>query len=150
MIAEALAQLADDQREVILLRNLERMSARDVGDRIGRSSASVRELWGSALSRLQSLFHANGGISAELRADANHPGDNDLTEAATYELDAFVDKLNSGKADQDSILKRSPQLANVVHCLVALERLAPAAEAPQPIARFPWDLKGETSGSAPG
>ena len=52
-LANALARLPDDYREVIVLRNLEGLSHEDVAARMGRAVGAVRMLWMRALSRLR-------------------------------------------------------------------------------------------------
>jgi RNA polymerase sigma-70 factor, ECF subfamily len=52
-VADALAQLAPDHREVILLRNLERLSFDEVAQRMGRSRPAVQMLWMRAIQKLQ-------------------------------------------------------------------------------------------------
>jgi RNA polymerase sigma-70 factor, ECF subfamily len=51
-LAEALAGLPRDYREVIILRNLEGLPFQEVAARMGRSSGAVRMLWARALERL--------------------------------------------------------------------------------------------------
>lgn len=52
-VAAALAQLPPDYQEVILLRNLQRLSFNDVADRMGRSRPAVQMLWMRAIKKLQ-------------------------------------------------------------------------------------------------
>jgi len=52
-LAEVLARLPDDYREVIVLRNLEGLSHEEVAQRMGRGAGAVRMLWVRALSRLR-------------------------------------------------------------------------------------------------
>jgi RNA polymerase sigma-70 factor (ECF subfamily) len=52
-VAEALAELAPDHREVILLRNLERLAFEEVAQRMGRSRPAVQMLWMRAIQKLQ-------------------------------------------------------------------------------------------------
>jgi RNA polymerase sigma-70 factor (ECF subfamily) len=63
LVADALMQLAPDHREVILLRNLERLPFDAVAQRMNRSRPAVQMLWmraleklREALARLESLF----------------------------------------------------------------------------------------------
>lgn len=56
VLANALDELADDQREVIVLRNLEERDWEDVARRMGRSPGAVRMLWVRALKRLRPLI----------------------------------------------------------------------------------------------
>ncbi len=59
-LADAIAQLSDDHREVIRLRNLQRLPFNDVADAMGRSRPAVQMLWKRALERLESLLRQNG------------------------------------------------------------------------------------------
>jgi RNA polymerase sigma-70 factor (ECF subfamily) len=52
LLANALADLPPDYREVIILRNLERLRFDQVAARMGRSPGAVRMLWTRALERL--------------------------------------------------------------------------------------------------
>ncbi len=52
-LAEALARLPEEYREVILLRNLESLPHEEVARRMNRSVGSTRMLWMRALSRLR-------------------------------------------------------------------------------------------------
>ena len=51
LLADALAGLPDDYREVFILRNLEHMPVDAIAARMGRSPNAVRKLWGRALWR---------------------------------------------------------------------------------------------------
>jgi RNA polymerase sigma-70 factor (ECF subfamily) len=53
LLADALARLPEDYREVIVLRNLEGLSHEEVAARMGRGVGAVRMLWLRALSRLR-------------------------------------------------------------------------------------------------
>jgi RNA polymerase sigma-70 factor (ECF subfamily) len=53
LLADALNQLPDDYREVLILRHLEELSFPDVAGRMGRSLDSVKNLWTRALARLR-------------------------------------------------------------------------------------------------
>ena len=52
-MADALAQLPDDHREVIVLRNLQRLPFDAVAQRMGRSRPAVQMLWMRAIRKLQ-------------------------------------------------------------------------------------------------
>jgi RNA polymerase sigma-70 factor (ECF subfamily) len=52
LLADALARLPPDYREVIILRNLERLRFDQVAARMSRSTGAVRMLWTRALERL--------------------------------------------------------------------------------------------------
>jgi RNA polymerase sigma-70 factor (ECF subfamily) len=56
LLADALAQLPEDYREVILLRNLQRLSFQEVAQRMDRSRPAVQMLWGRAIDKLQETF----------------------------------------------------------------------------------------------
>lgn len=52
-LAAALESLADDHREVILLRNFERLPFDEIASRMQRSRPAVQMLWSRALKKLQ-------------------------------------------------------------------------------------------------
>lgn len=56
LLAEALARLPDDYREVIVLRHLEELTFPEVAERMERSVDSVQKLWVRALSRLRQIM----------------------------------------------------------------------------------------------
>lgn len=47
-LAAALAELAPDHREVLVLRHIEALSFPEVGDRMGRSADAATKLWARA------------------------------------------------------------------------------------------------------
>ena len=53
LLADALARLPDDYREVIIMRHLERKRFDAIAQALGRSNGSVRMLWTRALERLR-------------------------------------------------------------------------------------------------
>jgi RNA polymerase sigma-70 factor (ECF subfamily) len=53
LIADALARLSPDHREVIMLRNLQRLPFQEVAERMGRSRPATQMLWMRALQKLQ-------------------------------------------------------------------------------------------------
>ncbi|MCU0878708.1 MAG: sigma-70 family RNA polymerase sigma factor [Pirellulaceae bacterium] len=53
LLAEALAQLPDDYREVIVLRHLEELTFPEVAARLERTVDSVQKLWVRALAKLR-------------------------------------------------------------------------------------------------
>jgi RNA polymerase sigma-70 factor (ECF subfamily) len=53
LLADALAGLPKDYREVIVLRHLERVEFAEIAVRMGRSAGAVRMLWARALERLR-------------------------------------------------------------------------------------------------
>lgn len=52
LIRKGMAQLADEYREVIELRNWERKSFAEIGEAMDRSPEAVRKLWGRAVEKL--------------------------------------------------------------------------------------------------
>lgn len=52
LVADVLAALKPDDREVIVLRSLEEREWSDVARRMGRNGEAVRALWGRAIQRL--------------------------------------------------------------------------------------------------
>ena len=52
-LADVLAALPDDYREVIILRNLEGLSHAEIAQRLNRSPGAVRMLWVRALAALR-------------------------------------------------------------------------------------------------
>jgi RNA polymerase sigma-70 factor (ECF subfamily) len=56
LLADALEALAEDYREVILLRHVEHLPFKDIATRMGRSPGAVRMLWTRALERLHRLL----------------------------------------------------------------------------------------------
>jgi len=55
-VAEALTKLPPDYQEVIILRNLQRLSFNDVADRMGRSRPAVQMLWMRSLKKLHEVL----------------------------------------------------------------------------------------------
>lgn len=53
LLADVLARLPEDYRDVIVLRNLEGLSHEEVASRLGRNVGAVRMLWVRALARLR-------------------------------------------------------------------------------------------------
>jgi RNA polymerase sigma-70 factor (ECF subfamily) len=53
-LQQAIDRLSADDREVIDLRNWQRLSFADIGQRTGRSAEAARKLWSRAIARLQS------------------------------------------------------------------------------------------------
>jgi RNA polymerase sigma-70 factor (ECF subfamily) len=56
LLADALARLPADYREVIVLRHLEHLKFDDIAARLGRSAGAVRMLWSRALEKLGRLM----------------------------------------------------------------------------------------------
>jgi RNA polymerase sigma-70 factor (ECF subfamily) len=61
-LADALAQLAEDYQEVIVLRNLQRLPFEEVAHRMHRSRPAVQMLWMRAIRKLQQRM---AGVYAE-------------------------------------------------------------------------------------
>jgi len=58
LLATALESLGDDHREVLHLRNIERLPFDEVGRRMGRSSGACRMLWMRAIASLKEALPA--------------------------------------------------------------------------------------------
>ena len=56
ILANALAELPKDYREVIMLRHIEGLSFEEVAKRMERTSGAVRMLWLRALEKLRKSF----------------------------------------------------------------------------------------------
>jgi RNA polymerase sigma-70 factor (ECF subfamily) len=56
LLSDALAQLSEDHREVIVLHHLEGLDWDEVAQRLGRTPAAVRKLWTRALQQLRPLI----------------------------------------------------------------------------------------------
>ena len=53
LLADVLAQLPDDYREVLIFRHLENLSHDEIAARMNRSPGAVRMLWVRALAALR-------------------------------------------------------------------------------------------------
>jgi RNA polymerase sigma-70 factor (ECF subfamily) len=56
VLAAALAELSDDQREIIFLRHVEELSWAEIAARMNRSQDAARMLWTRALKKLRPLI----------------------------------------------------------------------------------------------
>jgi RNA polymerase sigma-70 factor (ECF subfamily) len=61
-LADALTELPDDYRDVIILRHMEALSFKVVAERMQRSEGAVRMLWLRAMDQLRSLLGKNGAL----------------------------------------------------------------------------------------
>jgi RNA polymerase sigma-70 factor (ECF subfamily) len=57
-LVAALQQLSEDHREVVILRNLQRLPFDEVAQRMGRTRPAAQMLWMRAIQKLQSLVPA--------------------------------------------------------------------------------------------
>lgn len=55
-LADGLAQLPEDYREVLVLRNLQQLAFDEISSRMGRSEGATRMLWLRAIEKLRSVF----------------------------------------------------------------------------------------------
>jgi len=55
-LERALAQLPEEYREIIRLRNYERLSFAEAGECMARSAEAARKLWGRAIDHLQRIL----------------------------------------------------------------------------------------------
>lgn len=68
LLAEALDQLPEDYREVIILRNIQRLPFEEVATQLGRSRPATQMLWMRAIQKLKTLLSAvHSGISGDFR-----------------------------------------------------------------------------------
>ncbi len=58
VLADALAELSADHRDVIVLRSIEELSWEELAQRMGRTPGAVRMLWARALKLLRPLIEA--------------------------------------------------------------------------------------------
>ena len=58
---EAISKLPEQYRQVIHLRNYERLSFEEVGQRLGRSAEAARKLWTRAITQLEQLLESSDG-----------------------------------------------------------------------------------------
>lgn len=65
-IADAIAQLAPDYQEVIILRNLQRLPFDEVAQRLNRSRPAAQMLWMRAIHKLQEVLKPGDGASGQL------------------------------------------------------------------------------------
>ena len=65
LVADAVTQLPEAYREVIVLRHMEELTFGEIGQRMGRSEESVKKLWVRALATLRRSFKGtvNGSAS---------------------------------------------------------------------------------------
>ena len=56
ILADALAELEENQCEIVILRGLFQLSWDEVADRMGRTAGAVRMVWTRALARLKPLI----------------------------------------------------------------------------------------------
>ncbi|MCI0461122.1 MAG: sigma-70 family RNA polymerase sigma factor, partial [Gemmataceae bacterium] len=59
LLADALGQLPEDYREVIILRHMEGLSFPEVAQRMGRTVDSVKKLWPRAMVQLRRTLGEN-------------------------------------------------------------------------------------------
>lgn len=64
LLAEALMRLSEDHREVICLRNLQRLPFDEVARRMGRARPAVQMLWMRAMKKLQETMTAGDSSAA--------------------------------------------------------------------------------------
>ena len=59
LLADALARLPADYREVFILRNLEQIPVDEIAARMDRSANAVRKLWGRAMVAIKQALEAS-------------------------------------------------------------------------------------------
>ena len=60
MLANYLAKLSPDYRQVLILRHCEGLAFKEVAQRMGRSAGAVRMLWLRAISQIRESLSAGG------------------------------------------------------------------------------------------
>jgi RNA polymerase sigma-70 factor (ECF subfamily) len=58
VLADALARLPEDYREVLILRHMEELTSPEVAERMGRTLDSVKKLWTRGLAQLRTVMGA--------------------------------------------------------------------------------------------
>jgi RNA polymerase sigma-70 factor (ECF subfamily) len=71
LLAEALMQLSEDHREVICLRNLQRLAFDEVARRMERTRPAVQMLWMRAIHKLQELLAVLDSSAVGTRSSAS-------------------------------------------------------------------------------
>lgn len=64
LLADRMAQLPDDYRNVLVLRNLQGLPFEEVAERIGRSVGATRMLWLRAIERLRIVYRSEDSSEA--------------------------------------------------------------------------------------
>jgi RNA polymerase sigma-70 factor (ECF subfamily) len=64
VLADRLAQLSPDYREVLMLRNLQQLSFEEIAQRLGRSVGATRMLWLRAIDKLRSLYERESSLES--------------------------------------------------------------------------------------
>ncbi len=62
ILADELAELPDDYRQVLVLRNLEGLAFKEVAEKLDRSHGAVRMLWFRAITKLREQLESKGLI----------------------------------------------------------------------------------------
>ena len=125
LLADALARLPADYREVFILRNLEQISVEEIAVRMGRTPNAVRKLWGRAMMALQ----AGDGIPAmnTSRSSARDglPANADPNSEVVRVLDRYLSGIEAGlPADTQKLLAEHPELASQLRGFLEVMQLA--------------------------
>jgi RNA polymerase sigma-70 factor (ECF subfamily) len=64
LLADRLAKLAPDYREVLVLRNLQGLAFEEVAQRMDRSTSAARMLWLRAIEKLRSMYQGDESYGA--------------------------------------------------------------------------------------
>jgi RNA polymerase sigma-70 factor, ECF subfamily len=72
-LEKALSQLPDDQRLIIELRNWERITFAEIGERLGKTEDAVRKAWGRAMKRLVDDWHGTPAGPPGADGEPNSP-----------------------------------------------------------------------------
>jgi RNA polymerase sigma-70 factor (ECF subfamily) len=64
-LANAIMRLSEDHRDVIVLRNLQRLSFNDVAERMGRTRPATQMLWMRAIKKLEQILSEGDAADGE-------------------------------------------------------------------------------------
>ena len=110
VLADALAALREEHREVIMLRNLQELEWPEVAARMQRSVGAAQMLWGSRASRVTTF---DRGQAMNPSTGANLPADGDENGAPLVQvLEQYLASLETGNPiSRTELLAKHPELA---------------------------------------
>ena len=66
LLAEAMDRLPPDYREVIILRNIQRLPFEAIAEQLGRTGPATQMLWWRAIQKLKTLLHVSDASVSRL------------------------------------------------------------------------------------
>ena len=125
LLADALARLPADYREVFILRNLEQIPVDEIAARMDRSPNAIRKLWGRAMVALkQALEGLIMNTNRSLPPNGTSRGSEEDSEVVRI-LDAYLSGIEAGQpADPDKLLADHPALASQLRAYLELMQMA--------------------------